>query len=471
MLYMEHHASLLRSWCPLTNTLLTSAGEISISPWDLYAIGSLPIARTPYEEVVPNVVELTGMYEKDKRYLPKACEHLFDTFHRLREGDSNNPNVPVREWVKFWCRKTSKYEQPLPIKERKSAHFKSSHNPTGAINEDCGRRTSLALPVLASIYRGLNTIPECSKVDLTKLASRPIMCERAARYFGKEDVWKRIHKGDSIAWDSTMINRPDPHHYHDDGTENEFSRQFGYFQDIPDQLDNDFREASLDDRLRLARMCVLNKSRAKEIFPPNGSTLKKFTSRENGVLVINKPPVLQSKVVVLQKRKGSSHKDVQKEETRTQAYEAFSKRSSSDENDSSRGDRILRERACPSRLENPNSPVIEISDNIGSPSRTMTGHIKEIVRLLLKKRSKLFLKRWMEMTRSSFADKAVEVENSESLLRAKEHLDLFLTEKDKKAEELSTASRSVKEAKNKLNELRALRGAAKNEVDEIESKV
>ncbi|KAJ8546612.1 hypothetical protein K7X08_037212 [Anisodus acutangulus] len=341
--------------------------------------------------------------------------------------------------------------------------------------------------------------------------------ERAARYFGKEDVWKRIHKGDSIAWDSTMINRPDPHHYHDDGTENEyqlsnvlsirsnylplrdgavfiiesycpyrFSRQFGYFQDIPGQLDKDFREASLDDGLRLARMCALNKSRAKAIFPPNGSTLKKFTSVnykswwkkvhgnflknhmqflvnvvelvsnvfqkcENGVLVINKPPVLQSKVVVLQKRKGSSYKDVKKEETRTHSYQAFSKRSSLYENDSSRGDRILRERACPSRLENPNSPVIEISDNIGSPSRTMTCHIKE--------------------ARSSFADKAIEVENSESLLRAKEHLDLFLTENDKKAEELSAASRSVKEAKNKLNELRALRGAAKNEVDEIESKV
>ncbi|KAK4360187.1 hypothetical protein RND71_019139 [Anisodus tanguticus] len=142
----------------------------------------------------------------------------------------------------------------------------------------------------------------------------------------------------------------------------------------------------------------------------------------------NNNPNVPSKVVVLQKSKGSSHEEVQKEETLTQAHQAFSKRPSPDESDSSRRDRILRD-----------------------PSRTMTAHIKE--------------------TQSAFAYKAAEVENSESLLRAKEHLDLVLTKKNKKAEELSAANRSVKEAKNTMKELRALRGAAKNEVDEIKSKV
>ncbi|KAK4358750.1 hypothetical protein RND71_020979 [Anisodus tanguticus] len=59
---------------------------------------------------------------------------------------------------------------------------------------------------------------------------------------------------------------------------------------------------------------------------------------------------------------------------------ASNKRLSQDESDSSHGDRnFKRVRACPSRLEDTNSPVVEISDNVGSPSRTLTTLIKENV--------------------------------------------------------------------------------------------
>ncbi|KAK4362353.1 hypothetical protein RND71_017594 [Anisodus tanguticus] len=76
-----------------------------------------------------------------------------------------------------------------------------------------------------------------------------------------------------------------------------------------------------------------------------------------------------------------------------------------------------------------------------------------------------------DQARSTLAEKAAEVEKSESFLRAKEHLDLVLNEKGKKAEELSAASRSYKEAKKKAESLRALLDAAKKEVEEIKSKV
>lgn len=73
MLYIVHFLLMIvtnilqafcEAWCPLTNTLLTSVGEISIPLWDLYAIGGLPITGSIYEKVMPNVAKLTGTCDK-----------------------------------------------------------------------------------------------------------------------------------------------------------------------------------------------------------------------------------------------------------------------------------------------------------------------------------------------------------------------------------------------------------------------
>ncbi|PHT45681.1 hypothetical protein CQW23_14839 [Capsicum baccatum] len=90
----------LKAWCPTTNTLLTSAGELSISLWDLYKIGGLPIRGFPYEEVVPNAIELTGVDEKHERFIPCSCEFLFVAFQHLQEGEASNPRVPLSKWIK-----------------------------------------------------------------------------------------------------------------------------------------------------------------------------------------------------------------------------------------------------------------------------------------------------------------------------------------------------------------------------------
>ncbi|OIT04054.1 hypothetical protein A4A49_29876 [Nicotiana attenuata] len=76
-----------------------------------------------------------------------------------------------------------------------------------------------------------------------------------------------------------------------------------------------------------------------------------------------------------------------------------------------------------------------------------------------------------DQERSTLSDKVVDVKKLEPFLKAKEHLDLVLTEKREKVEELSVTSQSLKEAKEKVKQLRALRDAAKKEVEEIESRV
>uniref|UniRef100_A0A2N9G2T5 Aminotransferase-like plant mobile domain-containing protein n=1 Tax=Fagus sylvatica TaxID=28930 RepID=A0A2N9G2T5_FAGSY len=62
-------------WCPTTNTLHTSVGEISITLWDLCRIGGLPLYGSFYDEVVPSAKEMSS--------LPPSCEYLFAAFHHL----------------------------------------------------------------------------------------------------------------------------------------------------------------------------------------------------------------------------------------------------------------------------------------------------------------------------------------------------------------------------------------------------
>ncbi|KAF3624497.1 hypothetical protein FXO38_30232 [Capsicum annuum] len=68
----DHNTNILQAfceaWCPTTNTLLTSVGEMSLSLCDLHTIGGLPITGSLYEEVVPDVTELMGTYDKGKRF-------------------------------------------------------------------------------------------------------------------------------------------------------------------------------------------------------------------------------------------------------------------------------------------------------------------------------------------------------------------------------------------------------------------
>ncbi|KAL0387480.1 UNVERIFIED_CONTAM: hypothetical protein Sradi_2629800 [Sesamum radiatum] len=185
------------AWCPLTNTLLTYAREIYILLWDLHELAG--------DEVVPSALELTGIDEKREKFIPHSSKYLFYAYHLLQSADDNRcSHVSIDKWVKFWSKKTTKYHPPPPRKEKKMVRPKSTHNPLGdiAIQEKwstaeealfaklcvekslkeevylaaylacwlcCfvllmaslmanGRRVNLAIPVLASIYEGLNTV-------------------------------------------------------------------------------------------------------------------------------------------------------------------------------------------------------------------------------------------------------------------------------------------------------------------------
>ncbi|KAL0313484.1 UNVERIFIED_CONTAM: hypothetical protein Sradi_5747700 [Sesamum radiatum] len=147
----------------------------------------------------------------------ETCKYLLYAYHLLQGADDDRcSNVSIDKWVKFWSKKAIKYHLPPPRKEKKTVRPKSTHNPLGnitthkrwSITEEAlfeklciegdfkeevylgaylacwlctfvlpckdvdsirpstfkmesmmvnSRRVSLAIPVLASIYEGLNT--------------------------------------------------------------------------------------------------------------------------------------------------------------------------------------------------------------------------------------------------------------------------------------------------------------------------
>ncbi|KAI3459818.1 hypothetical protein Pfo_016481 [Paulownia fortunei] len=113
------------AWYPLTNTLLTSLGELSISLWDLHTLVGLPMTGSLYDEVIPSAKELTGVDEAESRFVPRSCKHLFHAYHLLRGGANGDQSsqVSIDEWVRFWSKKATK--------EKKASRFKSTHNPLG----------------------------------------------------------------------------------------------------------------------------------------------------------------------------------------------------------------------------------------------------------------------------------------------------------------------------------------------------
>ncbi|KAL0412287.1 UNVERIFIED_CONTAM: hypothetical protein Slati_3818400 [Sesamum latifolium] len=119
---------------PLTNTLLTSTRELTISLWDLHDLAGLPITGCFYDEVVPSALELTGADEKGCRFIPRSSKYLLYAYHLLQGADDDQcSNMSIAKWVKFWSKKAIKYHLPPPRKEKKMVRPKSTHNPLGDI--------------------------------------------------------------------------------------------------------------------------------------------------------------------------------------------------------------------------------------------------------------------------------------------------------------------------------------------------
>ncbi|KAL0420446.1 UNVERIFIED_CONTAM: hypothetical protein Slati_3067500 [Sesamum latifolium] len=321
---------------------------------------------------------------------------LLYAYHLLQGADDDRcSNMSIDKWVKFWSKKAIKYHLPPPRKEKKMVRPKSTHNPLGDITthkrwsiaeealfeklciegnpkeEVClaaylvcwlctfvllskdvnsirpstfkmasmmasDRRVSLAIPLLASIYEGLNNIATSSRPARTSpfsvhfvyawLASYfkthypvwqglhgPKMTrfsgEGGAKYYDPQEACKWIHKAEFVFWACNMIVKNRPFKFIDNGDAEEldhdyfiaihssyltlcqcykfiiepysphrFECQFGYFQDVPGILKYDIRAASLKEGLRYWRLCVLSKSSSKVWLLGLPTNTKKFCS-------------------------------------------------------------------------------------------------------------------------------------------------------------------------------------------------
>ena len=152
----DRNADVMRAfcegWCPQTNTLHTSLGEMSISLWDLYRLGGLPIFGRLYDEAIPCYEELTGSDETE-RFIPKSCDHLFAAFHLLnskKEGEV--PRVLASNWVNFWCKYEMKYPKPPSRRTKRLSRAIKTHNPDGSLNKiqgwsKCGKKPFIELKI------------------------------------------------------------------------------------------------------------------------------------------------------------------------------------------------------------------------------------------------------------------------------------------------------------------------------------
>ena len=101
MFTYDYDGNLMKAFCECwsssTNTLHTSIGEISITPWDLSILGGLPCIGAFYDEVVPNAQELDGTNDQERSYLPYSCRYLFMAYHHLKNRLKIQGKVSVRD--------------------------------------------------------------------------------------------------------------------------------------------------------------------------------------------------------------------------------------------------------------------------------------------------------------------------------------------------------------------------------------
>ncbi|CAH9096131.1 unnamed protein product [Cuscuta europaea] len=385
------------AWCPTTNTLLTSIGELTITLWDLHVIGGLPIIGDAYDESISGSSELLNTSADRSFHL---CKYLFHAYHHLFPKAGDKRVLRVHAWVKFWFRKASKYTMPpVRTEKKRTSRAKATHNPSGAIPKfggwsnsmrvpfhvlkvpaeyeeevylaaflSCwlcafvlphegprvirletfrvacmlarGKRVCLAVPVLASVYHGLNRISNAPAPDQVRtcfpvhyvygwLASyfdthfkneiqskTPLMIsysgESGARSLEKRIARKRIFQGDVSAWvcsthrrikeysffdgknppeaelalfrslrSNYLVLRYRDHCIAEPYTPHRFSRQFGYFQAYaPDFLEMRKRSVTLAAGFQLWLQFEHDMSQAEAVFPTPPTILAKYFSLE-----------------------------------------------------------------------------------------------------------------------------------------------------------------------------------------------
>ena len=118
----------LEHWSPSTNTLCTSNGEMSIPLSFLTTACGLPLEGDFYDEVVPSAEELLK-----QNHIPWSCTYLFCAFRRHCRTHKVS-QMSILEWVQFWYHGPPRYQNPPARSNRKRGSMpKNTYNPTGFI--------------------------------------------------------------------------------------------------------------------------------------------------------------------------------------------------------------------------------------------------------------------------------------------------------------------------------------------------
>ncbi|KAL0449389.1 UNVERIFIED_CONTAM: hypothetical protein Slati_1495300 [Sesamum latifolium] len=199
-----------------------------------------------YDEVVPSALELTGADEKGGRFIPVPASTYFTlTTYFKALMMINAPMCPLTNGESQGGSLLSGLLSLLALHVRSPRKDVNSIRPSTfkmASMMANGRRVSLAIPVLASIYEELDH----------------------DYFIAIHSSYLTLRQGDKF-----IIEPYSPHR---------FGRQFGYFQDVPGTLKYDTRAASLEEGLRYWRLCVLSKSSSKAWLPGLPTNTKKFCS-------------------------------------------------------------------------------------------------------------------------------------------------------------------------------------------------
>ncbi|KAL2893384.1 Huntingtin-interacting protein 1-related protein, partial [Bienertia sinuspersici] len=313
-------------WCPTTNTVLTGDGEAFISLWDLRILRGLPIYGAFYDEVIPTALEysttiLPKAVENFSHFgIPESWSNKHEALTLLNVPEEHRQQTYLAAFLSCWL-----CAFVLPLKNL-GCISPSVFKPASQLAS--GQRISLAIPVLASIYRGLNEISRsltpgrsCSNFSAHYVHAWTAQYFRShcmsvhdfagaqmIAFHGASNVKKLtsaeakvfIRSGQDINWIGNCMRNPKDRLLIDDSTlrqdvdfllsirscfltlrydndlvvesysPHRFSRQFGFCQNIPGALKPDSEEPSLQYLWSLFQTSTQVGTKSSFIIPASG---------------------------------------------------------------------------------------------------------------------------------------------------------------------------------------------------------
>ncbi|PHU14620.1 Glycerate dehydrogenase HPR, peroxisomal [Capsicum chinense] len=411
------------------------------------------------------------------------------------------------------------YEEVVPKAKELTGNFR-----VAAMMED-KQTFSLAVPVLSSIYNGLNRVYKSSQLKQLRISfpihyvygwlanyfkthfqlsngpSIPLMTtssgEGEAKYFDGELARKCIHQGDTAIWNSTMPNKSSPCYFVDDDKNEE--SEISYFISLHFNLlpfrYGDESESSHGDRcwkkvkpslakkgssnphVEIHASSLKTPPTIEKVWPDNVQILedphqsKPQDSSESVVGPDSRELLLSSKKITSNSY-GKVEENVDSNLSRQPAVTMsifYIKKVISELKKEFiiKAWASIRTKLAGLTLNRDFS----IQDDVEVILNDMSGMGADISPLQDLLESFFGMVTFYDQAQSALVDKTTIIKESEPYLKAKEHLDLVSKERDEKSEKVSAACKSFEKARKKVKKLKARQDAAKQEAAEMESKV